>query len=203
MRRWRRLIGWIGYCLLRLLYSTIRVHVHKQPIGAGIIAFWHGHQLCLYGGLPEGGLVAPVSHSLDGELQVGVLGGFGIRAIRGSSSRGGATALLGLVKALRAGSFALMAVDGPRGPVEVPKLGAFFLAKKLGVPIYPVTSTCTRFMRLDRTWDKMRIPLPFSRIDVRFGDAIECDDVLSLDDFSDKFIVAIKRLSFDNERGKL
>lgn len=49
----------------------------------------------------------------------------------------------------------------------------------------------------------MRIPLPFSRIDVRFGDAIECDDVLSLDDFSDKFIVAIKRLSFDNERGKL
>ena len=81
MRWCRRLLGRMGYLFLRCVYATIRVHVHSQPLSEpAIIAFWHGQQLCLSGGLPDGDLVAPVSQSPDGEIQVGVLSGFGVRA---------------------------------------------------------------------------------------------------------------------------
>ena len=199
MRWCRRLLGRMGYLFLRCIYATIRVHVHSQPMsGPAIIAFWHGQQLCLYGGLPDGDLVAPVSQSLDGEIQVGVLSGFGVRAVRGSSSRGGVQVLRGLVRALRNGSTALIAVDGPRGPDQVPKKGAFYLAQRLKVPIYPVMSTCSRYVSLDRTWDRMRVPLPFSRIDVRFGAPLNINDELSFESSVDTFIVAIKQLSSNN-----
>ena len=124
----RRVIGVVAGLFLRFIYLTIRVRVHgDQPGEPGIIAFWHGNQLCLYGGLPKGLTVAPVSLSKDGQIQSGVLSSFGIRSVRGSSSRGGVRALLGLVRLVRKGAIALIAVDGPRGPIHVPKLGAFFL----------------------------------------------------------------------------
>ena len=197
--RWRRrLFGRLGYWLLKCIYATIKIRVHAQPEnGPGIFAFWHGDQLCLYGGLPTGNVVAPVSRSLDGELQVGVLSGFGITPIRGSSSKGGANALRGMMRALRAGSTALIAVDGPRGPRRIPKKGAFYLSKRLRVPIYPVIGVCSRSICLERTWDQMRIPLPFSCIDVKFGHPMTLDDDMSFDMAFDTFIVAIKQLSSD------
>ena len=200
--RWRRrLLGRLGYWVLKCIYATIRVRVHGKPqAGPGIFAFWHGQQLCLYGGLPDGDVVAPVSQSLDGELQVGVLSGFGITPIRGSSSKGGASALRGFVRALRGGGTALIAVDGPRGPSKVPKKGAFYLSRRLHVPIYPVIGICSRYLCLERTWDKMRIPLPFSRIDVKFGRPMTLDEDMALDGAFDIFIVAIEQLSSDNDR---
>ena len=51
-------------------YRSIRVEVHGGDRNAQcIIAFWHGEQLCLYGGVPSSPCVAPVSKSKDGELQ--------------------------------------------------------------------------------------------------------------------------------------
>lgn len=195
----RRFVGRLGYLILRLIYLTIRVQVENMPTQESfIIGFWHGQQLCLYGGLPNGSLVAPVSRSKDGELQVGVLGGFGIRAIRGSSSRGGVGALKGLIKALRNGAIALIAVDGPRGPMGVPKKGAFYLSGRLGVPVYPVIGECSRTVCLTRAWDKMRVPLPFSRICVRFGKPIEAGPRGCIDHFSEKFLFAMKELSSNN-----
>ena len=154
--------------------------------------------MCLYVGLPDGEVVAPVSQSLDGELQVGVLSGFGVKPIRGSSSRGGVNALRGMVRALRGGSTALIAVDGPRGPNQIPKKGAFYLARRLRVPIYPVIGVCSRYVCLERTWDKMRVPLPFSRIDVKFGRPMTLDDDMIFEGASNTFIVAIEQLSSDN-----
>ena len=198
--RWRRrLLGTLGYWLLRCIYATIRVRVHSKPLdGPSIYAFWHGQQLCLYGGLPDGDVVAPVSKSLDGELQVGVLSGFGVAPIRGSSSKGGDNALRGMVRALRKGATALIAVDGPRGPHGVPKKGAFYLSQRLDVPIYPVIALCSRYICLERTWDKMRIPLPFSRIDVKFGLPLCLNTDMDLDAALGTFIIAITQLSSDN-----
>ena len=199
MRWWRRVVGRLGYLVLRLIYLTIRVRVENMPTQKSfIIGFWHGQQLCLYGGLPNGRLVAPVSRSKDGELQVGVLAGFGIQSIRGSSSRGGVGALKGLIKALRRGAIALIAVDGPRGPMGVPKKGAFYLSERLGVPVYPVVGECSRTICLTRTWDEMHIPLPFSRIRVRFGKPLDAGPKACLDEFLDRFLFAMEELSSNN-----
>ena len=45
----------------------------------------------------------------------------------------------------------------------------------------------------------MRVPLPFSRIDVRFGGPLNINDELSLESSVDTFIVAIKQLSSNND----
>ena len=196
----RKLLGILGGCLVRLLYVTIRVRVHGAiPSEPGVIAFWHGHQLCLYGGVPQGPKVAPVSLSKDGQIQTGVLSVFGIGSVRGSSSRGGTRALLGLARALRKGAIALIAVDGPRGPNGVAKDGAFYVSKRLNLPIWPVVGHCSNAWVISRAWDKMRVPKPFSRVDVRFGPALKPQGSLSHAELKERFMVAIAKLSANNE----
>ena len=133
---WRRLLGFVLGCAFRLLYLSLRIEVDGESATTQcIIAFWHGEQLCLYGGLPSAPSVAAVSRSRDGELQVGVLRAFGVSAVRGSSSSGSLVVLRQLIRRVRDGFSVLFAVDGPRGPRKRPKLGAFYLSQKLNLPI--------------------------------------------------------------------
>ena len=128
---WRRSLGFCAGLVLRTLYLSLRVKVSGSvPPGGALICFWHGEQLCLYGGLPSGKVVAPVSLSKDGELQVGVLRSFGVATVRGSSSSGGLSVLRGLMRSVRDQCRVLFALDGPRGPYREPKLGAFYLSNK-------------------------------------------------------------------------
>ena len=56
-----------------------------------------------------------------------------------------------------------IAIDGPGGPVFEPKSGAIFIAKKTGMPIVPVSSYCSKKWIFKNMWDKLEIPMPFSR----------------------------------------
>jgi len=138
--------------------------------GPGLVAFWHGDQLPLLGQRPPGPLVAPVSLSEDGRLQARVLARLGIDHVSGSSSRGGAAALRGLWRALRRGALVLMAVDGPRGPRGEVKPGVIYLARRTGLPIWPVGIAVARGRRLHSAWDRYLLPRPFTRGVVRVGD---------------------------------
>jgi lysophospholipid acyltransferase (LPLAT)-like uncharacterized protein len=61
--------------------------------------------------------------------------------------------------------------DGPRGPREVLKPGVIALARLSGAPIVPVAVGASPEWRL-RSWDEFRIPRPFARCVVRFGEPI-------------------------------
>ncbi len=61
--------------------------------------------------------------------------------------------------------------DGPRGPREVLKPGVIVLARLSGAPIVPIAVGASREWRL-RSWDEFRIPRPFARCVVRFGEPI-------------------------------
>ncbi len=202
LRRYLRwTLGWLRGLLLRIIYLTLRVSVSgERPNGACLITFWHGEQLCLYGGLPKGDVVAPVSRSKDGDIQVGVLSSFGVESVRGSSSSGGLRVLRGLVRLIRAQYSVLFAVDGPRGPIRVPKLGAFYLSQRLNVPIVPVVSKCNRSYVLRQTWDQMRIPSPFARVIVTFGNPIVPGGYSDPESMRKAFIVAMRALTSDNAR---
>ena len=89
----------------------------------------------------------------------------------GSSSRGGTDALRELTRAVRAGREVVVVPDGPRGPREVLKPGVIVLARLSGAPIVPMAVGASREWRL-RSWDEFRIPLPFARCVVRFGEPI-------------------------------
>jgi lysophospholipid acyltransferase (LPLAT)-like uncharacterized protein len=83
--------------------------------------------------------------------------------------KGGATALQSLIKAVRRGHPGILAVDGPRGPRGIVHPGIGMLAKKSGAAVIAVSVVPRRRRILSRTWDRLQIPMPFCRVDVRFG----------------------------------
>lgn len=61
--------------------------------------------------------------------------------------------------------------DGPRGPRCVVKPGIVLAARETGAHIFPFSWEATRFWQLN-TWDQMKIPKPFTTIEVTFGEPI-------------------------------
>ena len=64
---------------------------------------------------------------------------------------------------LKQGYHVGLALDGPLGPVGTIRPGALYLARKTGCPIICVNIRIDRSVRLRRRWDRLEIPLPFSR----------------------------------------
>lgn len=138
----------------------------------------------LFAGFHEGMLYLPyhfrdrdgvvmVSASRDGDLIADTMARFGLRAARGSSTRGGRTALEAMIREIRGhpGCSSGIIVDGPRGPACVAKLGAITLARETGLPIVPGTWWASPALHI-RSWDATIVPLPFSRLVVAFDEAM-------------------------------
>src|SRR5262249_36049663 len=97
---------------------------------------------------------------------------FGLRAARGSSTRGGRAALDAMIAEINAaGCSGGIIVDGPKGPPRVAKMGAITLARATGLPIVPRAWGGSRIRRV-RSWDETVVPLPFSRFVFAFEEAI-------------------------------
>lgn len=171
------LLAAAGPVVLGGLHQTVRLRVLNRAVARryatgrelAIGAFFHRHIVVfgmIYRRLRS---VVMISRSKDGELAAAVLRRTAIRAVRGSSSTGGREALAELIDRLRDGVTAGFACDGPRGPSGVVKIGCVIAAQRTGVPLVPVACAMERFMRL-RTWDRMEIPLPGSRVAVAYGD---------------------------------
>ncbi len=139
-----------------------------QGQGGLIFALWHGpHFPVLYAGRDRG-LYVVASRSADGEMLARVLERFGYRTVRGSSGRGGTRALIDLARHVNAGDDAVLAVDGPRGPIYQVKPGIILLAKLTGAPIIPITGSLARYKEF-KSWDRFRLPYPFTRAIVASG----------------------------------
>jgi len=80
-------------------------------------------------------------------------------------------ALLGLRRALEEGWTVAFTLDGPRGPRHRVKPGPVALARSSGVPLTMFHAAADRSWEI-RSWDRMVIPAPFSRVLVRFGKLI-------------------------------
>jgi lysophospholipid acyltransferase (LPLAT)-like uncharacterized protein len=125
--------------------------------------FWH-EDLPLYAHFFRGSNFTVLSsRSADGEIGARVANRLGIRTVRGSSSRGGQSALDEAVQILCDGGCVGFIGDGPRGPRHVLKMGPVIAAKLSGRPIVPVAAAMSSSVRL-RSWDRTRFALPFARI---------------------------------------
>jgi len=173
-------VAW-GVRLLGLTLSIRRDERAVEPLwqaGAPVIyAVWHGRILLLpllYG---RRAVCVLASRSRDGELVTRYVGRFGIEAVRGSSSRGGAAGLRHLARWLEEGREVVVVPDGPRGPAEVVKPGIVGLARLSGAAIVPVAVGASSEWRLG-SWDGFRIPRPFARCVARFGEPIHVPRVV-------------------------
>ena len=164
---------------LRILYRTLRPvyvqqHFAHRAWSCGtpvLLAFWHGRMLYFLHLYHRQRFTVLVSRSRDGEFVSRVLQCFGVQVTRGSSSRGGARALLDLAREMRRGCHAAITPDGPRGPRYAVQPGIVTLAKRTGAVIVPV-SYSARWKKVLRSWDSFVVPLPFSRVVVVYGEPI-------------------------------
>lgn len=167
---------WIAAPLFYLLSRTWRIelagdpdgckHVGPAPLPPCIFALWHEDDLTLGGAYSYCGVALLVSLSNDGEIIARIMRLLGFECFRGSSSRGGARGLLGLIRYVREGGRACVTVDGPRGPAHVVKPGVVEIARKTGAPIVPIRSYASNAWTFGKAWSRSRIPKPFSTVTV-------------------------------------
>jgi hypothetical protein len=146
--------------------------IEAHPAGSFCMALWHEY---LFAGIltHAGQKIAPLaSLSADGEIVTRVMDRLGYRTVRGSSHRGGSEARDDLVDVSQEGWFTAITLDGPRGPRRRVKGGAVDIARRSGVCILPMTAAADREWILTRTWDQFRIPKPFARIAVQYGEPL-------------------------------
>ena len=109
-----------------------------------IVAFWHGRQLMMPLAYRGSDARILISRHRDGELIHRIVTRFGFHSVRGSTMRGGSTALKQLIRLGRSGVDLVVTPDGPRGPRQVVQAGVIQLAKATGLPIVPLTFSCTK-----------------------------------------------------------
>lgn len=136
-----------------------------------IYAFWHNNQVFLAYHHRGEQVHIMVSRSKDGEYIAQVMKRMGLKAVRGSSSRGGGQALREILDRLQNGEQAGFTPDGPRGPVQTVHDGVIGAARLSGCPIIP-TALSSRRKLVFNSWDKFVVPLPFSVITVAHGEPI-------------------------------
>jgi lysophospholipid acyltransferase (LPLAT)-like uncharacterized protein len=170
---------WLGAGLIGALARTWRV----REVGRGgwrraeaegrpvVLAFWHGQMLPMLVHHRDRGAAVLISEHRDGEIIARVVRAFGLRAVRGSTSRGGGRALLELAAELRRGSEVAVTPDGPRGPRHAFAPGALVAAQRGGAPIVALVAHVDRAWRL-RSWDRFEIPKPFARVTIAYSEPL-------------------------------
>ena len=171
--------------LVGALCRTLRWHVEGEEhytaaSGSGkppILALWHGRILPGIFHLRNRGIVVITSQNFDGEWIARIIERYGFATARGSTSRGGARALVQMRNDLAAGRPVAFTVDGPRGPARVAQPGAVWLAGATGSPLLPFHIEATPHWTLS-SWDRTQIPRPFARVAFAFGPpiAVPCTD---------------------------
>jgi lysophospholipid acyltransferase (LPLAT)-like uncharacterized protein len=163
--------------IIRLLGMTLRYEDRAEPgvtpgwaiPGPVVFAFWHRSLLACAHRFRNLDIAILISSSFDGELIARTVELLGFRAVRGSSSRGGAAGLRNMQLAYAAGHRCAFTADGPRGPVFVAKPGTALLANSVGGALAAGTWVGCFYALPDRawelrSWDRFLIPKPFSRV---------------------------------------
>ncbi len=137
-----------------------------------VLLCWHDALFPLLWWHRRLGITIVVSEAREGRYLAAYARRLGYGESRGSSTRGGVRALLGAVRALRAGGAVAFTPDGPRGPRRVFKDGALLAAQRGGAPVIAVHAGTPRAWRLG-SWDRMLVPRPFARVRIAYGLPVE------------------------------
>ncbi|MCW8837930.1 MAG: lysophospholipid acyltransferase family protein, partial [Thiovulaceae bacterium] len=145
-----------------------------------IMACWHGELLMIpyaylhYKKIPTVKLF--ISEHFDGELIAKTLSFFGFGTIRGSTTRGGAKALIQAIKEIKGGSDIGITPDGPKGPRHEVHDGIIAIAQKTKKKIVLVEIKPSKYWQLS-SWDKFIVPKPFGELNYFISKPIDISDV--------------------------
>lgn len=174
----RRFLLPLGILLLKGLAMTWRLDREAEgKIGMllaaekAILMTCHGHALSVlpFTRFAKRAGRRPVllsSPSRDGHLLDDTVGAFEMDVVKGSSASKAVSGSRAVIRVVREGRIAILAIDGPRGPRAVPKAGFLSLARLTGARLFIVSVGARRRLTFG-SWDRMFLPLPFARVDIR------------------------------------
>jgi lysophospholipid acyltransferase (LPLAT)-like uncharacterized protein len=170
---------------VRFIYLTCKKNYHftgsvKEDENI-IVAMWHGDLLMQplnYRKFrPHGKVNVIVSEHRDGEAIRKTVEFLGIGSLTGSSTRGGAKALIGAIKSIRNGIDVAITPDGPKGPIYSIADGIVIISQKTKAKILPFSCVPSKYWTLN-SWDKFIIPKPLTTLNFYIGEPI---DVLNME----------------------
>lgn len=174
-----KVVPLLAYLLVRLIYLTNKKVYHFPKVEeseAFIFVVWHGDLLFQplnYRKLrKDKTLKAMISQSKDGEIISKVFSLFGIEAIRGSSSKGAAKALISTIKEIKNGNDVALTPDGPRGPRFSIAKGVYAIASKSNARVIAMGAQPSKYWQFN-SWDRFVLPKPFGRIDFYLSEPFE------------------------------
>ena len=167
--------GWIAFALATMRWTFVNREVADAAVAApgGLIGcFWHGRiamAVVCSRVLKTKPRRVLISLSPDGEFIAQAVERLGFPAIRGSAgskekgkAKGGASAFRAALRFLAEGGAIAITPDGPRGPNQTMPDGPITRARTAQVPVFLFGLAATPAIQLG-SWDKGRIPLPFTR----------------------------------------
>ena len=169
----------------------------QKKYGSVIVATWHQNIYFSIWLLRKQELTALISSSDDGEAIYEIFAHYNYQAVRGSTTRGGIKALKKLIKLQKKKKSVAITPDGPLGPPGKIQSGVILLAKYAGVPIIPWHYEANHQWNLN-SWDRHKIPKPFSKIIEVFGEPFHVPKNLPTEDvpiFCEKLEKILKEIA--------
>lgn len=192
------IVLWILYGLTRHRFFVSEI-IHKDNV---IGAFWHGELLMLpflYRYMAKilskqrhKGCYVISSQHFDSQMMVSVYQLFGLKTLHGSSSKGGARALANAIRLLNDGYDMGLSPDGPKGPYHSIAGGIIAMSSKTKKRVMPMRIVYSRYWEL-KSWDKFRIPKPFSRIDFYMLEGLVIDENMPMEAAKDLLKQALEK----------
>ncbi|MFQ5580379.1 MAG: lysophospholipid acyltransferase family protein [Nitrospiria bacterium] len=157
---------WQWTCRIEVKGPLLETLKGDKPL---ILTCWHQDMIFNFAYIlkinPRRKIATIVSHSEDGDLAASVIQNLGAIVVRGSSSRGGREALGGLTRiVLKEKAIGMIVCDGPKPPGRIVKPGILLLARKSSYPIMQIRSWSNRGFLFKKSWSKLHVVFPFSRV---------------------------------------
>jgi len=101
----------------------------------------------------------------DGQIITQFLNFFGSKTVRGSARNNSVQALKAFIRELKLDNYcASIAIDGPKGPAFKPKPGILEISRLTKKSVFSVGISYSSAWTFKKTWDKSRLPKPFSKV---------------------------------------
>ncbi len=142
-----------------------RLYSAEHPF---LLCFWHGKYVPIFP-LLEGYRACVVSSlSERGSIIAEICRNFGYQSAQ-IPERTEDGAILAFREVLSEACAVGTAVDGPLGPYHRVNTGVIRVASAFGFDLLPVSVGSHRKIVLNKRWDRMELPMPFTRVCLVFG----------------------------------
>lgn len=165
-----------------LIAKTYRIKINGTLPQNAVVCFWHGEMLPVWKVFSNGNNVSVVSQSKDGEILSAILHRWNYQLIRGSSSKGGSQVIADLENINLNNNNILITPDGPKGPKNQCKAGAFVVSQRKQIPLYFVSCNIRCKKIFHKSWDKFQFPLLFSKLEINVSEPLNIPHNASKED---------------------